>query len=47
MYYHIILVSIKFGEMAIIWYWQDLNLAIGMISVIHVGVHALNLNWQV
>ena len=36
--------SIKFGETAVIWYWQNLNLEFWMLSII--GMHALSLNWQ-
>ena len=40
-----ILVSIKFGKVALSWYWWNLNLAIWMFSVI--GTHTLSLNWRV
>ena len=34
------LVSIKFGKMALHWYWQSLNLAIWMLTAI--GAHGLS-----
>ena len=32
--------SIKFGEIALHWYWQSLNLAISMLTAI--GAHVLS-----
>ena len=37
----------KFGEVALIWYWWDLDLAIRMISIIRTHELSLNLRFYI